>query len=266
MNKGIFWMLMICSVTTTLAGVIMGSWFGDAITSLLPEGSALRNGLDAMRVKLMLFDPMLDPMLFFGISLALGYFQIQCGLTIAFFTNLIKKEWAAAFCDQGVWIVHLNSLLCMGLAAFSVLPGAMQKPCSIIAIFTSAVIVLFTVRSGGWGGRIGLGVYQLFSTVFFIGDVLSYARLLALCLVGAGCGMAINILVKLVMGVPYVGWLLGALVFVGGHLFNIALSVLGAFVHSLRLQFVEFFPKFFSGGGKDFVPLQKKYQYIEIRE
>lgn len=266
MNKGVFWMLMMCAITTTLAGVIMGSWFGDAITSLLPEGSSLRNGLDAMRVKLMLFDPMANPMLFFGISLALGYFQIQCGLLIAFFANAAKKDWASALCDQLVWVIHLNTLLCLGLVASDVLPAAVQKPCVIIALCTSAVILLFTVRSGGWGGRIGLGVYQLFSTVFYIGDVLSYARLLALCLVGAGCGMAINILVKLVADVPYVGWLLGALVFVGGHLFNIALSILGAFVHSLRLQFVEFFPKFFSGGGKDFIPLQKKYQYIEIRE
>jgi V/A-type H+-transporting ATPase subunit I len=80
--------------------------------------------------------------------------------------------------------------------------------------------------------------------------------------------MAINILVKLVSGVEpaFVGWLLGALIFVGGHLFNIGLSILGAFVHSLRLQFVEFFPKFFSGGGKDFVPLQNTYNYVEVRD
>ncbi|HOQ05817.1 MAG TPA: V-type ATP synthase subunit I [Anaerohalosphaeraceae bacterium] len=265
-NKGIFWMLLICSITTTLAGLIMGSWFGDAVTSLLPEGSALRSGLDAVRTQLMLFDPMANPMFFFILSLALGYFQIQCGLFIAFFANLLKKDWAAALCDQLVWIVHLNSLLCIGLVSADKLPKEFKTPCIILVCLTSAVIVLFTVRSGGWAGRLGLGVYQLFSTVFFIGDILSYARLLALCLVGAGCGMAINILVKLVLGVPYVGWLLGAVLFVGGHLFNIALSVLGAFVHSLRLQFVEFFPKFFTGGGKDFVPLQKKFQYVEIRK
>jgi V/A-type H+-transporting ATPase subunit I len=265
MNKGVFWMLMICAITTTLAGIIMGSWFGDAVTSLLPEGP-VRSALDAMRTKLMLFDPMADPMLFFGISLGLGYFQIQCGLFIAFFANASKKDWGAALCDQLTWIIHLNSLLCLGLSASGILPAAFKTPCIAIAALTSTVILLTTVRSGGWGARIGLGFYQLFSTVFFIGDVLSYARLLALCLVGAGCGMAINILVKLVSELPYIGWLLGALVFVGGHLFNIALSVLGAFVHSLRLQFVEFFPKFFAGGGKDFVPLQKTYNYVEIRD
>ena len=53
--------------------------------------------------------------------------------------------------------------------------------------------------------------------------------------------------------------------FVLGHLLNIALSVLGAFVHTMRLQFVEFFPKFFTGGGQDFLPLRKDYKYIEVK-
>ena len=80
--------------------------------------------------------------------------------------------------------------------------------------------------------------------------------------------MAVNISVKLLadLPVPYLGWILGALVFVGGHLLNIALSVLGSFVHSMRLQFVEFFPKFFEGGGKQFVPLSKEYKHIYVEK
>ena len=110
-----------------------------------------------------------------------------------------------------------------------------------------------------------MGVYQLFSTVFYMGDTLSYARLMALGMVGSGFGMAVNVLVKLVADVPYAGWLIGAVVFVVGHLFNIALSILGAFVHTMRLQFVEFFPKFFVGGGRDFIPLRKKYRHIQVK-
>lgn len=260
-DKKMLWMLLVCGITTTLAGAITGSWFGDAISSLLPEGHAL----EGIRQKLTLIDPMKDPMKFFILSLAIGYIQIQCGLTIAFFANVFKKDWTAALCDQLVWIFHLNSLLCIGLASSSVLPEAVKKPCIFIVFFTSFIILLFTVRSGGWGGRIGLGFYQLFSTVFYIGDVLSYARLLALCLVGAGFGMAINILVKLVIDLPYIGWFLGVVLFIGGHLFNIALSILGAFVHSLRLQFVEYFPKFFVGGGRDFTPLRKEYKHIQVK-
>lgn len=265
-DKKILWMLLICSITTFLAGVITGSWFGDAITSLLPANSGAQTALDGIRQKIMLFDPMTQPMTFFVLSLALGYFQIQCGLFIAFFSNLAKKDWAAAMCDQLVWIIHLNSLLCLGLSKGGVLPAGLAKPCGIIAIITSLNILLFTVRSGGWGGRFGMGFYQLFSTVFYMGDVLSYARLMALGMVGTGFGMAVNVLVKLCAEAPYVGWLLGAAVFVVGHLFNIAISLLGAFVHTMRLQFVEFFPKFFTGGGRDFIPLRKEFKHVQIKE
>jgi V/A-type H+-transporting ATPase subunit I len=264
-DKKMLWMLLVCGITTTLAGAITGSWFGDSITSLIPEGHALRTALDGIRQKLMLFDPMTQPMTFFLLSLGIGYIQIQFGLFIALFANLAKKDIAAAIWDQLTWIIHLNALLCLGLAKGGMLPATLGKPCGIIAICTSVAILLFTARDVGWGGRIGLGVYQLFSTVFYMGDVLSYARLMALGMVGSGFGMAINVLVKLVADVPYVGWLLGALLFAGGHLFNVALSVLGAFVHTMRLQFVEFFPKFFVGGGRDFAPLQKEYKHIQIK-
>jgi V/A-type H+-transporting ATPase subunit I len=264
-DKKILWMLLICGITTFIAGVITGSWFGDAITSLLPASSGIRTTLDTLRQKMMLFDPMTQPMVFFLLSLGLGYFQILFGLFIAFFANLAKKDWAAAICDQLTWIIHLNSLLCFGLAKGGVIPAGFAKPCGIIAIITSINILLFTLRSGGWGGRIGMGVYQLFSTVFYMGDTLSYARLMALGMVGSGFGMAVNVLVKLVADVPYAGWLIGAVIFVVGHLFNIALSILGAFVHTMRLQFVEFFPKFFTGGGRDFIPLRKKYRHIQVK-
>ncbi|MCE5185561.1 MAG: V-type ATP synthase subunit I [Planctomycetaceae bacterium] len=268
--KGPFWMLMICAFATMLAGAITGSWFGDSITALLPENWPIRHTLDAVRVKLMLFDPMVQPMTFFALSLGLGYLQIMCGLFIAFFANLAKKDWISGICDQLVWIVHLNSFVCAGAGAAGFLPAAWIKPCLIVALVTSLCILLFTVRSGGWGGRIGMGGFQLFSTVFYMGDVLSYVRLMALGMVGGGFGVAINVLVKLISGatpdLPVIGWVLGAIVFVLGHSFNLAMSTLSAFVHTMRLQFVEFFPKFFTGGGKDFVPLRKKFNYVEVRD
>jgi len=264
-NKGAMVMLIMCGVTTTIAGILTGSWFSDAIQALLPQGSGILKALDGMRVSLMWFDPMTQPMTFFILALGLGYFQIQCGLFIALFHNLVnRKDVKAAVYDQLTWIVMLNSLLGLGLSKGGLLPSALAGICGILAIVAGIVILLFSGRDLPWAGRIGMGVFNLFSTVFYGGDILSYVRLMALGMVGSGFGMAINVLVKLVMEVPYVGWLLGALLFVGGHLFNLALSMLGAFVHSLRLQFVEFFPKFFQGGGRAFTPLQNDYRYITI--
>jgi V/A-type H+-transporting ATPase subunit I len=203
-------------------------------------------------------------MYFFYISLIVGYVQIIFGVAVAFWHKWragIKRE---AIFDHGTWFVWLNSLTIIGLARTGLLPGFVGTLFAFVAIVPAVGIVLFSEREGGWGMRIGMGAYNLFSTVFYVGDVLSYVRLMALGMVTAGFGMAINSIVKQVMDLGILGWILGAVVFVVGHLFNIANSSLSAFVHSMRLQFVEFFTKFLRGGGREFAPLRKEFQYIDL--
>ncbi|MHC4075718.1 MAG: V-type ATP synthase subunit I [Planctomycetota bacterium] len=256
-DKRFVLMLMICSVLTIAAGIITGGWFGDAVQNFLPQADELRRSL-------MLFDPMRQPMVFFGLSLALGYIQIMFGIIIALFHCISRKDYTSAFCNQLTWLIMLNSLILFGLSKGNIIPSQLSVVFAITSIIPAITILLFSEREGSWPGRIGMGVFKLFCTVFYVGDVLSYVRIMALGMVSAGFGMAINIIVQLVSDIPYIGWLLGALMFVGGHLFNLALSVLGSFVHSMRLQFVEFFPKFFEGGGREFAPLKKEYKYIHF--
>ncbi len=265
-DKRAFVMVIICSVMAVIGGALTGSWFGDFFQNVIPEDTGLYNALNGMREKLMLFDPMKDPITFFVISLILGYVQVQFGLFIGFFHFLFRKEYAEAFFDKGVWIVFLNCLVIFALSKQGLLPGALSPVFMYICIAAALVILLFSERTAGWGGRIGMGMFGLFNTVFYFGDILSYVRLMALGMATAGLGMAINVLVKLVMDVPYVGWLLGALMFVGGHLVNLAMSVLSAFVHTLRLQFVEFFPKFYNSGGREFKPMRRKYKHVLVKE
>ncbi|MHC4240806.1 MAG: V-type ATP synthase subunit I [Planctomycetota bacterium] len=256
------WMLFICSISTIVAGALTGGWFGDAVQAFMPEC------VDNARKSLILFDPMTQPMVFFALALGLGYIQIMFGLCIALGHNLRRKDKIAALCDQVTWLIMLNSLILFGLAKGQIIPKQLSALFGTTALIPAITILLFSEREGGWGNRIGMGVFNLFCTVFYLGDVLSYVRIMALGMVTGGFGMAVNISVKLLadLPVPYVGWILGALVFVGGHLLNIALSVLGSFVHSMRLQFVEFFPKFFEGGGKQFVPLSKEYKHIYVEK
>jgi V/A-type H+/Na+-transporting ATPase subunit I len=258
-GKMFLWLFMISSILTVLAGLLTGSWFGDAITQFVP-------GLEPLRQSVMLFDPMAEPLKLFGLSLALGYIQIIFGIFIAFMNNLFRKQVVAAVCDQLTWLVLLNSIMAIAFSKVGLLPASVASVCGFVVIVPAVMILLFSVREGSWGGRLGMGTYQLFSTVFYVGDILSYGRLMALCMVGSGFGMAINVITKQLMGLPYAGYFLAAIVFVGGHLFNIGMSSLGAFVHSLRLQFIEFFSKFLAGGGRDFVPLKTNYSQILITD
>ena len=80
-------------------------------------------------------------------------------------------------------------------------------------------------------------------------------------------GMVINILVGMVAGGGgIIGIFFAALVFVGGHLFNAGINIFGAYVHSCRLQYIEFFGKFYEDGGKPFIPLAERSSYVYIRD
>jgi V/A-type H+-transporting ATPase subunit I len=261
-DKKLMWMLVICSVLTVIAGALTGSWFGNAIQEFVPW-------LEPARLWILKFgfDPLEEPMKFFGLSLGLGYIQIITGIVIAFIHNLRRKEYVTALCDQLTWLVMINSILLFGLGKAGTIPPGVGSIFGKVALVPAVAIVLFSEREGGWGGRLGMGVYQLFSTIFFLGDVLSYLRLMALGMVTAGLGMAINVIAGIVSDIPYgIGYVLGALVFVGGHAFNLILSGLSAFVHTLRLQYVEFFPKFLTGSGKIFEPLAKDYKHVYIEQ
>jgi V/A-type H+-transporting ATPase subunit I len=256
-DKKLMWMLGICSTVTLIAGALTGGWFGDAIQQFIPV-------LAPVRQKLMWFDPLEKPMTFFVLALGVGYLQIIVGLSIAFVHQMVRRDFVGAVCEKLTWLVMLNSLMLFGFSKAGMLPAVISRICVWTAAVPAVMIVFFSERQGGWAGRIGMGCYQLFSTIFYVGDVLSYLRLMALGMVTAGLAMAINVIGKIVGGVPYIGVILALIVLAFGHLFNTAISGLSAFVHTLRLQYVEFFPKFLVGGGRTFEPLGKQYKNIYI--
>ena len=255
----LMWMLGICAAITVGAGAMTGGWFGDAVQQLNI------GWLNTARTKMMWFDPLEKPMMFFGLSLALGYIQILAGLAIAFFHNIKQRDYIAAICDQLTWLVMLNSIVIYGASKGGVFPAEVGGFFGKLALVPAGAILLFSEREGGLGGRLGMGAYNLFSAIFYMGDVLSYLRLMALGMVTAGLGMAINVIAKIALDIPYIGFIVMIVVLIGGHGFNLAISGLSAFVHTLRLQYVEFFPKFLAGGGKLFKPLCKEYKHVYIR-
>ncbi len=272
-DKKFVMMLIFCSITTVIAGALTGGWCGDMIQKFGFFNGGTPDVADTVfekiRLRLMWFDPLEKPMYFFNISLGLGYLQIITGVFIGFMHKLRRGDVKDAIFDHLSWFIWLNSLAVFGLAKAGMFGKNMAwlgTVAGVIAIIPALMIILFSEREGNWGARIGMGIYNVFSTVFYVGDVLSYIRLMALGMVTAGFGMAINEIVRTLMAGGVAGWIGGAIIFVGGHLFNIANSALGSFVHSMRLQFVEFFTKFMTGGGKQFDPLKQSYRYIDVKK
>jgi V/A-type H+-transporting ATPase subunit I len=231
-------LMAILGVSNVIIGTLVGGWFGFPIRQL------------------MILDPLKNPVSFLILSLALGFIQVWFGTFLEMLARLKKRDFLQGICVQGGWLVLLPALV---LYALSKNPLA-----GILALAGAAGIVFFAAPSRNPLARFFGGLYSLYDISRYLSDILSYSRLLALGLATGVIAMVVNTLCQTALGIPWVGWLFAALIFVGGHLFNLVISFLGGFVHSMRLQFVEFFGKFFKAGGKPFKPLELEGKYVEF--
>jgi vacuolar-type H+-ATPase subunit I/STV1 len=142
------------------------------------------------------------------------------------------------------------------------------RPWSTLAALALASLVLVVARGRIKGplARVGLGLYSLYGITGYLSDILSYSRLVALGLGTGIVALVVNKMSAVALGMPVVGAFMAGAVLVVGHLFNIMINLLGAFVHSCRLQYVEFFTKFYESGGRPFRPFRIDNRYIRITE
>jgi V/A-type H+-transporting ATPase subunit I len=261
------------SIFTVFAGALFNGWFGDLPRYL---------GVDGFFSKLaILGDPVNSSkgsMNFFRLVLLLGVIHVVFGLFIKFFDCLRRRDWGGAFLDGLPWIIIIPSLVVillssqmavsMNLVTEPLFPAGISKILLWPILASAVVIILFGARGEkSWGLRIFLGFLNLTivsGLTSFLGDFLSYIRLMALGLVTAGIGISINKIAFQFLSIPVAGVVILIIVFIVGHVFNIAINVLGGFVHTLRLQYVEFFSKFYVGGGRPFESLKDEHKYITI--
>jgi V/A-type H+-transporting ATPase subunit I len=259
----LIWVLFLGGISAIFMGAITGGWFGDLVVYLPSSLDFLRKG----RTGLMLFNPMDQVMTFLVIALILGFIQVCFGLVIRMVRNIRDGDWVEALCSPLAWLILINSTVLAFLGYRGILPPFLKPLGLALVILSSLTIVLFTDRtSPNRILRIGWGVFELYGITSYLGDVLSYLRLFALGLATGVIAMVINFLGNIVLSWSYVGWALFILIFTIGHLFNIVINGLGAFVHTLRLQYVEFLPKFFQGGGRPFRPFRKNPQYTIVTD
>ena len=147
-----------------------------------------------------------------------------------------------------------------------VFPPALQTLSKGLAIIGAVGILLMSGRSSKNPGlRIALGAYDLYNITGWLSDVLSYSRLLALGLATGVIASVVNQMGSMA-GDGIFGAIVFIIVFIIGHVFNLAINLLGAYVHTNRLQYVEFFGKFYEGGGREFHPLRADTKYVDIKE
>jgi V/A-type H+-transporting ATPase subunit I len=270
-GRKFLWLIFIGAVFTIVEGALLGGWFGN-----LFDGTFIERTTKSM----MVFDPMKSYFIFYRLALAAGVIQIYWGLIIKLYEEIKRKNYADALIEAVIWLIILTSGLVwlfssdfciqLNLSSKKLLPGILQNPSLYILFFCGLIVVIFGARKEkNPAFRLFLGVLRFFilGGIFsYVGDFLSYIRLMALGLVTAGIANAINDIARMTLNIPIFGIIIFVAILVGGHLFNIGINTLGGFVHTLRLQYVEFFQKFFTGGGKSFSPLKRNEKYILIKK
>jgi len=232
-------LLLYLGISNMIFGTLFGGWFGFPIKPLV------------------LIDPIADPIPYLILSLALGFIQVMLSTFLSLVKDFREGNKVTAIAVKGGWLLLLPSLLFYFLLKQPPLLG-------ILSLVGAAGIVFFSSPSRNILARFFNGLYALYGITSYFSDTLSYSRILALGLSTGVIAMVVNSLVQIAWGFPIIGWIIGILIFAGGHLFNLAIGLLGGFVHSMRLQFVEFFGRFYEAGGKPFQPVKLVNKYIEF--
>jgi len=263
MAKKFFGLFFLCGISTFIIGAIMGSWMGDTLNYLPKNILFIKTFLiDAIS----LLDPIKNPMPLLLISLSLGVIQIYTGFIIKFITNVKENRIKTGLMDQGSWLLLISGILLFVIAStIGSLAGF-----KMIAKYIIWAGLLFLVLTQGRSNKniilkAAVGVLSLYNIIGYFSDILSYSRLFALGLSTAVLAVVVNTFVMLFKDIPIIGIILAISVFIIGHLFNMVISGMGAFIHSTRLQYVEYFTKFYEGGGTSFKPFKVITKYIQVQ-
>jgi len=261
--KKFFGLFFLGGLSTFVIGALMGSWMGDTLNYLPKNILFIKTFLIDV---ISLLDPIKNPMPLLLISLSLGVIQIYTGFIIKFIANVKENKIKTGLMDQGSWLLLISGILLFVIAStIGSLAGF-----KIIAKYIIWAGLLFLVLTQGRSNKniilkVAGGVISLYNLIGYFSDILSYSRLFALGLSTAVLAVVVNTFVMLFKDIPIIGIIIAVLVFIIGHLFNMVISGMGAFIHSTRLQYVEFFTKFYEGGGTPFKPFKVITKYIHIQ-
>ncbi len=247
-------LFMYCGIVSIIVGIFTVGYFGIDSFRIAIYGE--NSGLPGFFKFPGTMDLLYKPIPFMLICLALGLIHVSIGVAIEMRDNMRHNSVWLGLCEQGTTLLSW-----LGIAVAAVGFGAGLKPLGMAGLYigvagVASVIILSNISSKSIAGKLFGGLYNLYGLfASTIGDVASYLRLYALGLATIAIGMVVNIMASLVWRVPVLGIIALLVILAVGHAFNLAVSFLSAFVHPLRLQYVEFFGKFYEDGGVPFTPL-----------
>ena len=229
-------------VAVIIWGLVYGSFFGFELPFALISTSS-----DAMTILV--------------ISVVFGFVTVLAGLFLSGLKNIRLKDYAEAYNEGFAWVLILLGLLLLALGNFFPSLAFAATIGQWLAIINALGILAVSIVSAKSLAGLGSGLFNLYNVSGYVGDLVSFTRLMALGLSGASIGSAFNLIVSLFP--PVARFSIGILLFIALHLVNMFLSFLSGYVHGARLIFVEFFGKFYDGGGKPFTPLKPSEKYVQ---
>lgn len=236
-------LMLPCGISTMVWGYIFGGFFGDLI-----------------KIKPIL-NPLTDVMQLIGLAWLMGIIQIYIGMFMNALELIKKKQIFSAIVDTTFWYLTLTGVILLISPIIVGEIGIWSEIAKYLALIGAAGLILTQGRQKkGIIGKLIGGVGSLYNITGYFGDILSYSRLMALCLSTGVIAQVGNLLSQMTNPV------FGAIIIILVHTVNIANSILGAYVHTSRLQYIEFFGKFYEGGGELFQPLKMKNKFTNIKE
>ena len=264
-------LMFFSGISTTFWGFMFGSFFGNSVNVIATN---FFNRPD-IALKPLWFDSMSEPIRLLSFAFLIGIIHLFTGMFIKLYQLIRAGDYKGAVYDVIFWLMFVGGAIIYALSQKMItdmlslsfiLSAEVGRIAGIIAILGCIGVIL----TGGRDAknpviRLLLGLYGAYGVTSWLSDILSYSRLLALGLATGCIAQVLNQLGSMAGNSP-LGIIFFIVVFVVGNIMNMLINLLGAYVHTNRLQFVEFFGKFYDGGGREFTPLTENTKYYTVKE
>ncbi len=247
-----------------VAAIGVGALYGSALSYPLYTG--------------VLPDPSKYPTTTMVICLLFGIVHLMAGILLSAVKQWRNKEYVGAICVSGMWLLFFGGLFAFVLQAAlqfmdypqfnSIVLPSLVGTIGMYTMIGSLVIIVLCAgyNRKGFGNKLIAGFGSIYGILNYFGDVMSYIRIFGLMLSSAMMGVVINDMANMVAGNGVVGMMLSFVLLAFAHLFNLVIGVLGVYIHDGRLQYVEFFGKFYEGDGQLFVPFGSDMKHTLITD